>query len=122
MKHKTKVVSISLFLSALIIFISCGKQKVDWNGKIEMIDGVKVVHNFEPDPEVSFKAVEFIVDLSRQFPEKPVYVTFSAQKKHMDAARDYLEPKGVPTFPLIEEPFEVLDILYRCREALERGL
>jgi hypothetical protein len=26
----------------------------------------------------------------------------------------------VPTFPLIEEPFEVLSILARCRKAMER--
>jgi hypothetical protein len=38
----------------------------------------------------------------------------------MDAAKAYLEPRGVPTFPLIEEPFEVLSILARCRKALDR--
>ena len=38
----------------------------------------------------------------------------------MDAAKAFLEPRGVPTFPLIEEPFEVLSILSRCRKAMQR--
>jgi acyl-CoA synthetase (NDP forming) len=69
--------------------------------------------------ETGVPSLDFIVNLVRDYPEKPIYVTFSGQKKHMDAARDFLEPRGVPTFPLIEEPFEVLDILYRCRSMME---
>jgi acyl-CoA synthetase (NDP forming) len=65
-------------------------------------------------------SLDFIVELARKYPEKPIYVTFSAEKKHMEAAKAFLEPKGVPTFPLIEEPFEVLSILARCRKAMER--
>jgi hypothetical protein len=38
----------------------------------------------------------------------------------MEEAKDFLEPRGVPTFPMIEEPFETLSILARCRQALER--
>jgi hypothetical protein len=38
----------------------------------------------------------------------------------MEAAKAFLEPKGVPTFPMIEEPFEVLAILNRCRKAMQR--
>jgi len=64
--------------------------------------------------------LDFIVELAEKYPEKPIYVTFSAQKKHMDAAKAFLEPRGVPTFPLIEEPFEVLSILARCRQAMDR--
>jgi acyl-CoA synthetase (NDP forming) len=65
-------------------------------------------------------SLDFIVELSRQYPEKPIYVTFSADKKHMEAAKAFLEPRGVPTFPLVEEPFEVLSILARCRRAMEQ--
>jgi acyl-CoA synthetase (NDP forming) len=65
-------------------------------------------------------SLDFIVELARKYPEKPIYVTFSGEKKHMEAAKAFLEPKGVPTFPLIEEPFEVLSILARCRQAMER--
>ena len=69
--------------------------------------------------ETGVPPLDFIINLAREYPEKPIYVTFSGQKKHMDSARDFLEPRGVPTFPLIEEPFEVLDILYRCRSMME---
>ncbi|MEW6334903.1 MAG: CoA-binding protein [Thermodesulfobacteriota bacterium] len=62
----------------------------------------------------------FIVDLARRYPDKPIYVTFSGEKKHMEAAKAYLEPKGVPTFPMIEEPFEVLSILTQCRRYMNR--
>jgi acyl-CoA synthetase (NDP forming) len=70
--------------------------------------------------ETGVPPFDFIVDLSRRYPEKPIYVTFSAEKKHMEAAKAFLEPRGVPTFPLIEQPFEVLSILARCRQAMER--
>ncbi len=70
--------------------------------------------------ETGVPSLEFIVELAGRYPEKPLYVTFSGQKKHMDAAKAYLEPRGVPTFPLIEQPFEVLSILARCRAAMQR--
>ncbi len=67
-------------------------------------------------------SLDFIVDLKQKYPEKPIYVTFSADKKHMELAKAFLETRGVPTFPLIEESFEVLSILYRCRQAMDRPL
>ena len=70
--------------------------------------------------ETGVPPLDFIVELARGYPTKPLYVTFSGQKKHMDAAKAFLEPRGVPTFPLIEEPFEVLSILARCRKAMQR--
>lgn len=63
---------------------------------------------------------DFIVELAYRYPEKPVYVTFSGEKKHMEAAKAFLEPKGVPTFPLIEDPFEILSVLDQCRRAMKR--
>lgn len=45
MKGKIKVVSIVLFISVFTIFISCGRQKAGWKGKIEEVDGVTVVKN-----------------------------------------------------------------------------
>jgi acetyltransferase len=53
----------------------------------------------------------FLPALAAKHPDKPVLVSFSGQKKHFDAAKEFLEPKGVPTYPLIEEPFEVLSLL-----------
>jgi len=45
MKSKIKVVSIALFLSALMMLVSCQKQKAEWKGTIEEVDGVTVVKN-----------------------------------------------------------------------------
>jgi acyl-CoA synthetase (NDP forming) len=70
--------------------------------------------------EVGVPPLDFLVKLAQKYPEKPLYVTFSAEKKQMEAAKAFLEPRGVPTFPLIEQPFEVLSILNRCRKAMER--
>jgi len=64
--------------------------------------------------------LNFIVELAAKYPEKPIYVTFTGEKKHMEAGKAFLEPRGVPTFPLIEDPFEILSILARCRQAMER--
>jgi acyl-CoA synthetase (NDP forming) len=71
--------------------------------------------------ETGVPDLQFIVDLARRYPEKPIFVTFSAEKKHMEAAKAFLEPRGVPTFPMIEEPFEVLSILAQCRKYMDRG-
>lgn len=71
--------------------------------------------------ETGIPPLDFIVELARKYPEKPVYVTFSGDKEHMEAAKAFLEPKGVPTFPLIEEPFEILSVLAKCRKAFIRG-
>ncbi|MCD4716743.1 MAG: acetate--CoA ligase family protein [Desulfobacterales bacterium] len=70
--------------------------------------------------ETGVPPLDFVVDLARCYPEKPLYVTFTGQKKHMDNAKAFLEPQGVPTFPLIEQPFEVLSILARCHQAMIR--
>ena len=71
--------------------------------------------------ETGIPPLDFIVDLARKYREKPVYVTFSGDKECMETVKAFLEPKGVPTFPLIEEPFEILSILVHCRKALYQG-
>jgi acetyltransferase len=70
--------------------------------------------------EIGVPSFEFIVDLVKRFPEKPVLLTFSGDKKYIDACREFLEPLGVPTFLEIEQPFEVLSILARCTQAMNR--
>ncbi|MBL7084321.1 MAG: 6-bladed beta-propeller [Candidatus Aminicenantes bacterium] len=45
MKNRTKVVSIVLFLSVLIILVSFGDQKVEWKGKIDIENGIKIINN-----------------------------------------------------------------------------
>ncbi len=45
MKNKIKVISIVLFISALVMLISCKQQKAEWKGTIEEEDGVTIVKN-----------------------------------------------------------------------------
>ena len=66
-----------------------------------------------PDPA-------FIVELAKKYPAKPILVTFSGDKACMDEYKAALEPLGIPTFPMIEEPFAVLSILVRCQRAMNR--
>jgi acetyltransferase len=82
------------------------------------IDAVVPILMLTKDTEVP--PFNFIVDLARKFPDKPIMVTFSADKQYMDECKAFLEPLGVPTFPEIEQPFEVLSILYRCQRAMNR--
>lgn len=62
----------------------------------------------------------FIIELVKKFPEKPVLVTFSGEKQCIDECKEFLEPLGVPTFPEIEQPFEILSILSQCVKRLNR--
>ena len=45
MRSMTKAVLIVLFLSAVIMLVSYGRQKTEWKGKIEYENGVKVIKN-----------------------------------------------------------------------------
>lgn len=63
---------------------------------------------------------EFIVEAARQYPQKPLLVTFSAEKPYMESFKEALESRNVPTFPEIEQPFEALAMLWRCRRAMTR--
>jgi acetate---CoA ligase (ADP-forming) len=64
---------------------------------------------------------DFIVDMARKYPEKPVMITFSGDKRYEDQCKAYVEPLGIPTFPEIEQPFEVISILSRCSKAMNRS-
>ena len=70
--------------------------------------------------ELGAMKLDFIVDLAQAHPEKPIYISFSGDENSNREAKAFLEPQGVPTFPRIEDPFKVLDILARCRAAMER--
>jgi len=71
--------------------------------------------------ELGTMKLDFIVDLARQFPEKPIYISFSGDEHSNVEAKAFLEPQGIPTFPRIEDPFKVLDILARARAAMKRA-
>ena len=70
--------------------------------------------------EMGVPPFDFILDLVKKYPEKPVLIGFSAAKDCMEECKAFLEPRGVPTFLDIEQPFEVLSILVRCRRAMTR--
>jgi acetyltransferase len=70
--------------------------------------------------DTGIPSFDFIIELSKKYPEKPILVTFSGEKRHMEECKALIEPAGVPTFPEIEQPFEVLSILARCRRAMDR--
>jgi len=63
---------------------------------------------------------DFLVEMARKYPEKPLLVTFSGDKRFEDECKDFIEPLGLPSFPEIEQPFEVLSILARCFRAMNR--
>ena len=45
MKNRCLILSTSVSLLFLVIFVSCGKQDAEWRGTIEVVDGVTVVKN-----------------------------------------------------------------------------
>lgn len=71
--------------------------------------------------ETGVPGLDFIVDLARAHPAKPVYVTFMGAHEHDVAAKAYLEPRGVPCYMEVEEPFEVLAVLARCHQRMRRA-
>lgn len=63
MKNKIKVISIVLSFSVLIMFVSCQREKAEWKGTIEEVDGVIVVKN-PKEPMYSENAVSLKEELS----------------------------------------------------------
>ena len=78
---------------------------------------VSILRFSEGEKNPSF---DFIYDIVKKYPEKPVIISFSGEKKYMESCKEFLEPLGVATFQEIEQPFEVLSILARCRYAMSR--
>ena len=70
--------------------------------------------------ETGVPSFGFIADLVAKYPAKPVYVTFMGEHRHNVAAKAWLEPRGVPCYMLVEEPFEVLSLLAKCRQNMRR--
>ena len=63
---------------------------------------------------------QFVLDLVNRYPKKPILISFSGEKECAEECRAFLEPRGVPTFPEIEQPFEALSILMQCQRAMQR--
>lgn len=64
---------------------------------------------------------DFLAELARKYPEKPLLISFSGDRRYEEECKAFIEPLGVPTFPEIEQPFEVLSILSRCAAAMNRS-
>jgi acyl-CoA synthetase (NDP forming) len=68
--------------------------------------------------ETGLPSYEFLIELKCRYPHKPILVTYSGEEACFREARGILEPAGIPTFLHLEQPFEVLATLARCREEL----
>jgi acyl-CoA synthetase (NDP forming) len=71
--------------------------------------------------ETGIPSYDFIIELAQKYPEKPILVSFSGDKQYIDECKEYLEPRGVATFPEIEQPFEILSRLMRCRRVIDQS-
>ena len=71
-------------------------------------------------PKVPAEDYRFLPELSSQHPQKPIYVSFTGDKPSFDRARDFLEKNSIPVFVPLEDIFETLQVLGRCREAMNR--
>ena len=69
--------------------------------------------------ELGMPSLDFIPELAAKYPKKPLYISFSGDHDCNEEAKAFLEPRGVPTFPLIEDAFKALDIVVRARKALK---
>jgi len=67
-------------------------------------------------PQTPAEAYQFLPELSGKYPHKPIYVSFTGDKPSFDVAREYLEKRSIPVFFPVEDVFEILPILCRCRE------
>jgi acetyltransferase len=69
--------------------------------------------------ELGMPSLDFIPEIAAKYPKKPIYISFSGDNACNEEAKAFLEPLGVPTFPLIEDAFKALDVLVRVRKALK---
>jgi acyl-CoA synthetase (NDP forming) len=70
--------------------------------------------------DIGMPSFEFLLDLRARYPKKPILVTFSGDKGCMEECKAFLEPRGVPTFFDLEDPFVALSILVRCAQSMAR--
>jgi acyl-CoA synthetase (NDP forming) len=71
-------------------------------------------------PNVPAEKYRFLPELSARHPHKPIYVSFTGDKPAFDRARDFLENHSIPVFVPLEDIFETLQVLCRCREAMNQ--
>jgi acyl-CoA synthetase (NDP forming) len=69
-------------------------------------------------PNFPAENYSFLPALSAKYPHKSIYVSFTGDKKIYEQARALLEEHSIPVFVPLEDVFETLEVLCRCREAL----
>jgi acyl-CoA synthetase (NDP forming) len=86
-------------------------------------DGVDAVVAIPLAPaHMPTEGYSFFPELSSQYPHKPIYVSFTGDKQSIDQARTFLEQRAIPVFIPLEDALETLQVLCRCREAMNRGV
>jgi acyl-CoA synthetase (NDP forming) len=69
-------------------------------------------------PNFPAEKYSFLPELSTKYRHKSIYVSFTGDKKSYEQARALLEGHSIPVFVPLEDVFETLEVLCRCREAL----
>ncbi len=72
-------------------------------------------------PNFPAEKYSFLPELSAQYPHKSIYVSFTGDKQRYEQAKAFLEQRSIPVFVPLEDVFETLEVLCRCREVLNRG-
>ena len=72
-------------------------------------------------PSIPAERYGFLPELSSCYPQKPIYVSFTGDRQSFEQARAFLEQRSIPVFSPMEEVSETVEILCRCREALNSG-
>lgn len=70
--------------------------------------------------DTGIPSYDFVVELAKKYPEKPVLISFSGDRRFNEECKATIEPRGVATFPEIEQPFEVLSVLAQCGRYMSR--
>ncbi len=77
-----------------------------------------VVPIFLASQRLGAEQYRFVPELAARYPRTPVYTGFTGDKETMDQIREFLEEHSIPVFTPMEDIFEILPVLCRCREAL----
>jgi len=59
---------------------------------------------------------DFLPELSARYPLKTLYVSFTGDKQVYDRAKAFIEERSVPVFYPLEDAFETLAVVDRCRQ------
>ena len=93
------------------------KQVVEPLLRDEGVDAVVLI--LLASPSIPAEKYSSLPELSSKYPQKPTYVTFTGDKQSFDQLKVFLEHHSIPVFVPLENAFETLQVLCRCREALD---